>query len=368
MKIVIDCRFWGPTHTGLGVYTCEMVTNLSQIDKKNHYVLLVRKEMVAEIKLPANFSLEVVEAKPYTFKEQFLLAWKLWSLKSDLVHFPSINVPVLFFGKYVLTVHDLIKHQSRGKDTTTLHPAVYWFKYWVYRLAEVWVVQRASKIIVPSQTVEKQIKNFYTFAKMKTAVTHEAAVLEKSAKAHSHFDFPEKFAIYTGNAYPHKNLPRLVRSWKEVFEKTKTVLLISSGRSAFVERINKLIDQESAQNYVKFAGFLTNEQLIDAYEHASCYVFPSLMEGFGIPALDAMKLGLPVVCSDIPVFKEIYADAPVYFDPLDEKNMTEKIIAVLQNEKLRKEMAERGKKQAKKYSWKKLAEETVKVYNEVAGH
>ncbi|KKU90771.1 MAG: glycosyl transferase, group 1 [Microgenomates group bacterium GW2011_GWA1_48_10] len=163
MKIVIDARFWGPKHTGLGIYTQKLVENLAKIDHQNDYTLLVRQ------KVDSPFKQKIVDADAYSLKEQLVLPLTLYALSPDLVHFPSINVPIFYFGKYVVTVHDLIKHDSRGRETTTKDPLIYWIKYLVYRCVFWWATSFAKAIMVPSNEVKKRLN------KPNVYVTYESA-------------------------------------------------------------------------------------------------------------------------------------------------------------------------------------------------
>lgn len=163
MKIVIDARFWGPKHTGLGIYTQKLVENLEKIDHKNSYTLLVRNNV------PSRFDQLIVDVPAYSLSEQIILPIKLYALHPEVVHFPSINVPIFYFGKYVVTVHDLIKHDSKGTDTTTKDPLTYWLKYLLYRFVFWWATSFAKKIIVPSNAVKKRLN------KTKVVVTYESA-------------------------------------------------------------------------------------------------------------------------------------------------------------------------------------------------
>lgn len=163
MKIVIDARFWGPKDTGLGIYTQKLVENLEKIDHGNSYTLLVRE------KVPSKFDQIVVDAPAYSLAEQIKIPQVLGKISPDLVHFTSINVPVFYFGKYVITVHDLIKHDSKGPATTTKNPITYWLKYFLYRIVFWWVTTFAKQIIVPSNDVKKRLN------KSNVVVTYESA-------------------------------------------------------------------------------------------------------------------------------------------------------------------------------------------------
>ncbi len=356
MRIVIDGRFWGPKHTGLGIYTRELVKNLAKIDSRNQYYIFLRREALGNPEIPKKFQKIIVEASAYSLKEQLLVAFKLYQIKPDLVHFPSINLPVLYFGKFVVTVHDLIKHDFRGSPTTTRQPLVYWPKYLVYRFVSWWAIHRGCRIIVPSNDVKEKVIQKYAVNPEKITVTYESAVL--SAGRETPVSLPEKFVFYVGNAYPHKNLPRLIRAMDDVYSRTGAKLAIASGRNIFLNRLTKM-----ANPNVVLLGHLGDDELAYVYQRAQSYVFPSLAEGFGLPALDAMKFGVPVVCSNLPVFHEIYGPAALYFDAHDERDIAQKVIEVLTNPKLKLKLVALGHLQAAKYSWAKLASQTLEVYN-----
>ncbi|MBI4099772.1 glycosyltransferase family 4 protein [Candidatus Microgenomates bacterium] len=361
-KIVIDCRFWGPGHSGLGVYTRQLVSHLAKTNTKVNFSILLRHETIGDPDLPKNFQPIEVEAKAYTIWEQISVAFKLYQLSPDLVHFPSINVPIFYFGKYLVTVHDLIKHESKGTATTTHHPLVYWPKYFIYLFVVWWAVHKSVKILVPSHDVKSRLLAAYRLSSEKIIVTHEAAVLSKAKVVPKPSSLPEKYAIYTGNAYPHKNLSRLIAVWGEVFTKTGVKLVISSGRSVFSAKIEALIAASQGENFVTYKGYLSDKELAVAYHYAQAYVFPTLAEGFGIPGLDAMAAELPVVCSDLPVLREIYGPAAIYFDPKSSQDMIQKITAVLTDAKLRVNLVAAGKIQVKKYSWHDTATKTLATY------
>ncbi|MDP2860213.1 MAG: glycosyltransferase family 1 protein, partial [bacterium] len=284
-----------------------------------------------------------------------------------------INAPLFYFKKYAITVHDLIKHYSRGPETTTHLAGFYWLKYAGYLMASWWLTRLAKKIICPSEYVKKEIEQTYPFAKGKTAVTYEAAS-KTFLKPKKDFSLPaakllkeknleKPFAIYVGNAYPHKNLERLVEAVKLINQKGFSLqLAIVCGRGAFYERLGNLIEKKEMAAKVKMLGFVGDEDLLMLYHEAAVYTFPSLMEGFGIPPLDAMACGLPVVSSNASCLPEIYGEAAYYFNPESVGEMTEAITRVLTDESLRKQLIKNGYERIKLYSWRKMAKETLSVY------
>lgn len=173
MKIVIDARLFGPKNTGNGRYTEELIKNLSQIDVNNQYYILLRKDVFNNLKLPNNFNKILADFKHYSFDEQFKLPFLLYNLKPNLVHFPHFNVPLFYFGKFVVTIHDLIMHKFVDGSATTRKFPIYQIWRLGYHLSFLKAVYGASKIIVPSKTVKKEVLDYYKIDKEKVEVTYE---------------------------------------------------------------------------------------------------------------------------------------------------------------------------------------------------
>jgi len=159
------------------------------------------------------------------------------------------------------------------------------------------------------------------------------------------------FLVYTGNLYPHKNVGVLIQA----AEKIKINVAIVCARSVFEKRL-------PVSPYAHFLGRLSDEELVKLYHEASAFIFPSLIEGFGLPGLEAMAVGLPVIAARASCLPEIYGDAALYFDPHDVDDLVAKIKLLLSDEKLRSTLITRGKSQAKKYSWRKMAAQTWQIY------
>ncbi len=365
MKIGIDCRMMGLKHAGIGRYVENLVTEVLKIDKDNEYVLFTRKEFTQKTQFQNHrVRFVVAEIPHYSLKEQFLMPALIAKEKVDLMHFPHFNVPVFYSGRFVVTIHDLIKHVSRGMATTTKNPLIYWLKYLGYKLVFGLSVRRASRILVPSQYVKSELAREYHLPLKKIVVSYEgvAEKIKSSLEAKtvlSQYQIRKPFLLYVGSVYPHKNIERLIEAVKIL----GIDLIIVCSRSVFWERLKKTIRQMKAEKLVNLAGFVPNEELAVLYQQASAFVFPSLSEGFGLPPLEAMSQGVPAIVSDIPVFREIYQEAAVFFDPFNPKDIAEKIKLVISNKKIREKMVKKGLEQVKKYSWKKMASETLLVYN-----
>lgn len=176
------------------------------------------------------------------------------------------------------------------------------------------------------------------------------------------------YFVYTGNAYPHKNLPRLVNAIVLLNKSRKQIikLKISSSRGIFTERLEKIIKDRNAEKYVELLGYIPDDKIQDLYKKSLAFVFPTLSEGFGLPPKEAIEAGTFAIISDIPVLKEVYEDSVYYFDPDDIQSIVHAMETVLKmNQKERLEKIAYAQKFLKRYSWTKMAEETLKIYESV---
>jgi len=372
MKIVIDARMYGLEHAGIGRYILNLIKQLEKQDKKNDYYLLLRKKYYQRLNFKnKKFNKIQADIPHYSIKEQLLLPQTIRKIKPDIVHFPHFNVPLFYQGKYIVTIHDLIKHQSKGKETTTRQASFYWLKYLGYQLATYSAIKRAHKIITPSNYWKKELIKKYNLKPSKVIVTYEGAgeFLKKKTsltpeKALKKYGITKPFVIYTGSLYPHKNVLNLVKAIQLLNkeEKASPSLVIASARNVFLERFKKEVEEIKGLDIVLLAGFVPDEELIALYQEAEAFVTPSLLEGFGLPGLEAMAVGLPVVSSNASCLPEIYGEAALYFDPLNANQMAKRIKEAITNEKARENLKEKGLKQVKKYSWEKMVKETLAIY------
>ncbi len=372
MKIGIDARFFGPVGKGLGRYVERLVENLEKIDQTNEYIIFLRKENW-DYYTPkvSNFKKVLADYRWYSLVEQVAIPWLIWREKLDLVHFPHFNIPIFCPTKFVVTIHDLILLQFPTPRATTLGPLLYKIKYLAYRIVIGFGLWRAKKIITVSECTKKELINYFKVKPEKIVVTYEAC----DGVEYGQLGIPDKdvlkkhkivkpYLLYVGNAYPHKNLESLI----EVFGNLNLdyQLVLVGREDYFYERLKREIVDLKIKNKIVFTRFVSEKELADLYRNASLYVFPSFVEGFGLPGLEAMSYGLPVVASNSSCLPEIYGEAAVYFDPKSHQDMAEKIKKVLFDQTLRKELISKGLEQVKKYSWQKCAEQTLSVYNSIS--
>ncbi len=169
-RICIDARMWGIKHTGIGRYVENLIDNLP-----GEVILIVNPEVKNEIKL-AKFEKHYAKFHPYSYLAQFEMLKLLWVIKPDLLHVPHFTIPIFWWGKTVVTIHDLIKHLSKGPETTTRHPFIYWIKYIQYLFVVWFAVHRASHIIVPANYWRDILIKKYNLNHEKISVTYESAI------------------------------------------------------------------------------------------------------------------------------------------------------------------------------------------------
>ena len=381
MKIGIDARFYGPIGKGLGRYTQKLIENLEKISAQggpasggdNQYFVFLRKENFDEyIPQRDNFQKVLADFRWYGFAEQFKFPKLLRKYKLDLMHFPHFNVPIFYFGKFVVTIHDLILLNYPTVRSSTLSPFLYWLKFTAYKVVISSAVHRSSRIIAVSRFTKKDIlKNYGRIPEEKVVVTYEACDdyclfnFRKAEKILPRYGITKQFFLYVGNVYPHKNPERLVLAMKKLEKEIEDVeLVFVGGEDYFYARLKNLVAEQKIGNVV-FTGFVPDYDLDALYRNALAYVRPSLHEGFELPALEAMSRGTLVVASDYPCSREILGNSAYYFDGQNVENMAEALKTVFFDAKLRQELIEKGYAQAKKYSWKKMARQTLALYEKI---
>ncbi len=371
MKILIDGRFWGLENAGLGRYTMNLIPELAKLGKYIKYYILLRKKHYSSVKLPGNCEKVLADLPHYTLTEQIKLPEIISKINPDVTHFLHINVPLNHKGKFIVTVHDLLMQKHRGASATTLPFFLYYPKQFAAKLVIGSAVKKAVEIVTPSKTVKSEIIEYYGLPEDKIVVTYEG-VSKKADKPTFDVRMKHKidfdYFLYVGNTYPHKNLKRAVEALLRLNKKRgKSIkLLMICSRNVFVKRFGEEISKLGAGNVVNMLGYVPDQDLQALYTNSIAFVFPSISEGFGLPGLEAMSAGTIVLASQIDVFKEIYQDVPIYFDPYSipsiEKGM-EKALDLTTAD--RATMIRKGEILASKFDWRQTAKETLKVYESV---
>jgi len=357
-RIVIDARESG---TSTGRHIDKLMEHLHKLKPRGEIILLTRPTRVEFFqKVTPGFKILSSDYKEFSFAEQLGFARQLYSLKPDLVHFMKANQPVLYFGRCVTTVHDLTTTRFRNPAKPFL---IFKIKQMIYRLVTVWVAHKSKHIITISEFVKNDLVHFARISPSKITVTYLAA--DKIIEPALQIDKLEgvKFIMYVGRPQPHKNLQRLIDAFVVLqTEHPELHLVLAGKKDVLYDRFEQYIKKQGIKN-VMFTGFISEGQLRWLYENTAAYVFPSLSEGFGLPGLEAMAHGAPVVSSNATCLPEIYGDAAHYFDPLDIGDMATKIGEVITSPALSVELIKKGQTQTAKYSWSRMATQTLDIYN-----
>lgn len=382
ITIGIDCRLSGPTHAGIGRYIENLLLHLPYDDSQWQWVLFFHNQdqtpqtpSFTQALNQGRVKIVITPIRHYSLAEQIKLPSIFNRYKLDVLHVPHFNVPIGLSPKQklIITIHDLLWHEQRGSSVTTLSPWVYWLKYLGYRFVSRFAVHRAKHILVPSKTVANVVSDHYPNVASKITVTYEGVSEElKSDKKVS--DSPtknpaktakvapkvhENTLLYVGSLYPHKNVSLVLQALVKLPE---FKLEIAGSRSVFRDAIAEQAKKLGVEDQVIFLGFVPDHELVTKYQQSLALVQPSLSEGFGLTGLEAMAVGGAVLASDIAVFREIYQDGAVYFDPHQVDSF---VAAVSELAHKRSTLVTSGQKIADNYSWQTMTDQTLTAYRQV---
>lgn len=375
MRIGIDMRM-ARTGEGIARYIGELVRHLEIIDPTNEYFLFYHKkdsplhmDFIPTIGQRPNFKVVFVSSDYYSWAEQTKFIWELKKYKPDLVHFASFNYPILYPGKFIVTIHDIIHHLYPGKKRMRLAHRL------AYRLVFSSAVKRARKVIAVSKNTRQDIlETFRTHPEKIEVITEgvnkrfqESASPDAIERTRRRYRITKPYLLFVGVWRQYKNLPRLARAFDILREKyQQDCQLVLAGKiDPFYPEIKKAIYSIKHRNEVRGLGFIPDEDLPSFYQGAAAFVLPSLIEGFGLIGVEAQTSRIPVLASDVPVLREVLGDGAWYFDPYKPADMAEKINKVLSNEDLRESLLAKGLQNCQKYSWTKAAEKTLEIYQSI---
>ena len=356
MTIGIDARLWN--ETGVGRYIRQLFLWLPKLDTKNNYVWFFNSKTYDSIEMPyPNWKKVRCDIRWHTFAEQIILPVVFLRENLDLLHFPYFTFPVLYPKKFVITIHDLIyDHYKTGKGSTLPLP-LFWLKKLGYIVVNLISIRRALAIFTLSNDAKIEIIDHYRANPAKVHPIYESGEFENiKITTTSEMKKLQPYVLYVGNAHPHKNVENLIKA----AEIGKFHLVLVGNDPFFYPRLPK-------SKSVTLIGHVDNSQIAGWFKNALCLVSASQMEGFGIPPLEAMGIGCPVILSNIPVFHEINADAAVYFDQNNPQNMAEVILETLANKKKLQDMIKKGYQRVKMFSWEKMVIQTHQIYENCLG-
>jgi glycosyltransferase involved in cell wall biosynthesis len=357
--IAIDARIINST---TGRYIERLITYLQDIDHVNTYSILVRSKDEHFWKPKQdNFSVLIADFDSYSIAEQTGFLQFLNRLKPDLVHFGIVQQPALYRGRKITTFHDMTLVKTYNSDKN-------WFIYHAKQLVGRFVFKSVAKtndhIIAISKFTKKELLEFTGISEKKVTVIYEASDVQAGGVKKYPLPF-KQYIMYVGAQSDYKNIKRLGDAHQKLLQKYPDLGLVLVGKKSAAHLKTEAYFTKKNYKNIVFTDYVSDAELNWLYKHAAAYTFPSLMEGFGLPPLEAMGHGLPVVASNATCIPEICGDAAYYFDPNSTNDMVRAITEVLGNEKLQKKLAASGYEQIKKYSWKKMAEQTHAIYMKV---
>lgn len=380
ITIAIDIREAGQEKTGKGWYTYHLVHELLKLDHHNHYELYTdsaknpfatQNEANAPTKqtgaAPKNVTLKHIPAKG--------LKWHLNALKELKAHPPD-----LFFAptsyiipslapktlKVVITVHDLVAF---------LYPQNHNLKAVVIeRLTLKKAVKKAASIFVVSQNTQKDLlERFrYPVEQIQTVSCAPSDFYKEPVSAHElaqfqeKFQLPQNFILAVGTLEPRKNFSNLIKSFVIIKRKCPDYKLVIVGKKGWkYKQIEDTLKKYQLEKEVIFPGYLSDEDLKKVYTLATVFVFPSLYEGFGIPPLEAMSCGCPVVSSNVASLPEVIGDAGILVDPKNAHKMADSVVTLIENDQIRSMLIERGKRRAEKFNWHESAKTALEAFEKL---
>jgi glycosyltransferase involved in cell wall biosynthesis len=362
--IVIDARI---RRSSTGRYVDRLIKHLQDIDDQNRYTILINPEDPWKPK-NSNFVALPSPYAQFSFNplQQIGFAKQLYSLHADLVHFPMNQQPLLYFKKTVTTTMDLTMLRFTRAGKTPL--PIFWLKMAGYKFLFWYSNKKSKAIITISNYVKDDLAKNYKFTRNKTTNTYCASEppLKVPAKKPEFINSKTPFLLYVGTAFPHKNLRLIIDAMPQLLEhEPKLKVVLAGKKEQYYERLQKHVSKLDYRDHVIIPGFVSDEELKWLYQHCAVYVFPSFSEGFGLPGLEAMVHGAPVVSSNATCLPEVYGNAALYFSPSNVDDAVHKIERVLRDKEFKKELITKGHEQVKKFSWKTMAQQTLDVYKKV---
>ena len=363
-RIAIDAR---KIHDfGIGTYIYNIVHGLAEIDSENQYFLLVGPQGESAFgPLPDNFTVQVENSPLYSVREFFQMSWCLRRLKIDLYHASHYVLPLWVPGKTVVTIHDII-HLLYPDFLPS--PLALFYANNMIRYA----LRRGDRIITVSQNTANDLARFFTMNLEKVDVIyngvqetfHQRVPQEKAKPWREKFNIQSPYVLFVGNPKPHKNLDRVVKAFAQVVKRGNpdTSLVCVGGREPEYFKIRQRAEQLGIGDRILLVGLVPDEALPSIYQGATLFLYPTLYEGFGLPVIEAMASGVPVITSNTSALKEIAEGYAHLVDPLDVDALADAISHYLEDSEHRISLSTLGLQRSETFCWRQAAQETLDSY------
>ena len=363
MKIAIDARLYGLHHRGLGRYLIELVKGLIATGTKHQYFLLIDPKAQSSLpSLPKHFITVAAPYRVYSLAEQTKLPRMINRLQPDLVHFTHFSAPYFCPAPFVVTIHDLILHHAPTERATHLPSALYWSKIAAYHLLLKRLVKKARHVITVSQTVATDLKKCYPQAVGKTSTIYQGVSPLPPGQA---LGPSPPYLLAVGATYPHKNIERAVAAVAMVRQQYPKLELWLAGRiDFFADKLKSWLRQQGYLTWVKFLGEVSDADLAALYRGSQAYLLPSLEEGFGLGALEALACGTVVVAADIPALREVLGpEGALFVEPTNTLALAAAISKIMGDD-FRSDLKRAAQPILARYSWSDTVQQTLSVYEQ----
>ena len=368
MRIGIDAR---KLHDfGIGTYIRNLLRQLARLDRDTEFVVLCRTEdRQALAALGENFRPVTESAANYSVSEQIRVPLALKREGVTLFHAPHYVLPPLVRCRSVVTIHDCI-HLMFPQYLPNRAALAY------ARASIGYAARRATRIMTVSESSKRDILRFVDTQPEKIDVIYNAyderftvePGEDEVVRVRERFQLHDEFVLYAGNVKPHKNVERLIQAFDLVRRQglDRLKLVIIGDELSKYTALRRAVHRHQLHKYVRFLGFVPESTLAVMYRLAGVFVFPSLYEGFGLPPLEAMASGTPVVTSNVSSLPEVAGDAALLVDPHDATAIAAGISRILNDEQLRRELRRKGIERARQFSWEASVARVRQIYGEAA--
>lgn len=378
MKIGIEGqRLFRTKKHGMDMVALELIQNLQKIDTKNEYVIFVKPdEDTSCLEETPNFKIVELGGGPYPTWEQFALPRAARKEGCDILHCTSNTAPINTKIPLVITLHDIIYLESISifKKGGTWYQKMgnMYRRYVVPKNAK-----KSKKIITVSNFEKNRIKSFFGYppednrlvAVYNGVSEYFQPIKDKTElqRVKELYNLPDEFIFFLGNTDPKKNTPNVLKAYSDFIKQSdkKIPLVMLDFGAKYLEGILADIGDKDLMDHIMLTGYIKNTDLPAIYNLCTLFLYPSLRESFGIPILEAMRSGSPVITSDTSSMPEISGGKAHIVDPYKPEEITEGIIKIIGDDKYRKKLIKDGLEQAKKFSWKAMAEDVLKLYEEI---
>lgn len=368
MRLGIDARLVHYHQAGISRYCLQLMRALADINKEDQFVIFQSRRDRRTLVEQANFQIRPLWTPSHHPLEQLLLSLELRFTPLDVLHSPDFIPPFRRRCRSIITIHDLaflLYPQYLTKSSARYYGQI------------DQAVRHTDHIIAVSESTRRDIVRLLGVPEPMITVIHEAPRrffhqlpdVDLRPRLHQRFGLERDFVLFVGTIEPRKNIPTLLSAFQQLLDhyRPEVDLVLAGAPGWLTDELHSLVGRLKLDHRVHFLGRVSDQELVWLYNAARVFVFPSFYEGFGLPPLEAMACGAPVIVSNVSSLPEVVGDAGLLFDPTDPTDLTVAIWRLLSDETLRREMIEKGLRRAARFSWQRAARETLELYRRVAG-